>query len=133
MAKKENHSGISKKLIALTMLLVVVACAGIFALGYRNSLLKIDAFCGAIDGSTLTNDLPQLAEKFDVDLVGPHGGSQKLGLSIYIVVLSKLHPNMWLEKIYQLAVKLMSDRSLIPIQYRMQSSRYLSSKKRKGN
>lgn len=75
---------ISKKKIALAMLLVVVVYVGIYAIGYRNSLLKIDSFCGAIDSSTMTNDLPRLAEKFDIDLLGPHKGSQKLETFIYI-------------------------------------------------
>lgn len=74
----------SKKKISLVVLLVVLAYAGIYAIGYRNSLEKIDAFCGAIDSSTLTDDLPRLASTFDVDLRGPREDPQKVAVSIYM-------------------------------------------------
>jgi len=84
ITRRKHSVTFNPKKIALATLLSLVAYAGIYTIGYRNSLPKIDSFCGAINGSTMAADLPQLAGKFDVTLLGPYKGSQELGTFTYI-------------------------------------------------
>ena len=65
---------------ALLIFLIVVGCPGIYAIGYRNSLSKIDAFCQEIDGKTKTSDLSKLAKKHDVTLIGDAKEPPKSGV-----------------------------------------------------
>jgi len=55
----------------LTILVVVLLLPAIYAISFRYSLQKIDAFCDAVDGKVKTNDLMRLAGNAGVSLKGP--------------------------------------------------------------